>query len=454
MQTSDSFKWFLILCLWSSSGILRADKLILKSNARLTGTVSSISEKGVIALASEIASQPVLLKPGVVQKVEFSSLEPHSDSASTLIELINGDILPVTIDNLNEKELVVRTSSAGDFKIPRHVLKSMQLRYHKEKVIYRGPQKITEWISDNEDARGWKFSDNSFTTDDSAFASKKFELPLKFSLKFKLKWQESPNFQINFADPLSSDSKPTDRYMMIFNDNKGLEIKRESSKGNRHQAVILLPRRIPADYPENKLDVEILVDRKASLLELRLNGEPETKGIDPAGQAPTGNGVSLYGEPQTGKEQSISDIEIREFDNAAARHLSENRGDEKSDSLISRDEDRWSGSLLSIKTNPEGLALSFKSDFQDEPLELSENEVSTIFFAQIDQETKTEKENEYALRLVENGVLRVKTCTFSDDFITAQHPLLGMLKINRSGVSALEWISSQQETQQKEKTEE
>ncbi len=436
----------------ASLGMLHADKLTLESNARLTGTVSSISETGIVELASEIATDSVFLKPGVVQKVEFSAPATLSASSSNLVELINGDILPVVIDHLDEKELFVKTSSAGDFVIPRNALKSIQLRFYKNKVIYTGPQKIGEWKNDTEEARSWKLSNGSLKTDDSAFGSKQFELPLQFSLKFKLKWQQSPNFKITFADPLNSNSKFKDRYVMTFSDG-GLEIKRESSNGNPYQTVILLPRRTPDSYPDNKLDIEICVDRKTSLLELHLNGEPEIKGIDPAGQTPTGNGITLYGESKTGKEQEIRDIEIREFYKASARDLSENREGQKSDGLISRDDDRWNGSLLSIKKGTTGIVLSFKSDFQDEPLELSENEVSSIFFVQNEEETKLEKENEYALRLVENGLLRVSNCTFSNDFITAQHRLLGPLKINRSGVSALEWVSSKKKSQSKEETE-
>jgi hypothetical protein len=453
MQISNSFKRVATLFMFSSIGILHADKLTMESNARLTGTVSSISEAGVVELASEIATQPVLLKPGVVQKVEFSAPESIGESPSTLIELINGDMLPVTIDSFDEKELVVKTPSAGGFSIPRSALKSMQLGFHKEKIIYRGPQKNREWKNEIEEPRSWKFSDNALTTDGIAYGSKQFELPLSFTLKFKLKWQESPNFRISFADPLNSNANPVDRYMMKFDDG-GLEVKRESSKGNRYQNVILLPQRTPEQYPDNKLDIEIRVDRKASLLELLLNGEPETKGVDPAGQAPIGNGILIYGESLGGEEQSISEIEIHEFDHATARHLAEDRGDGKSDSLISRDEDRWSGKLLSIKKGSDGVMLSFKSDFQDDSLELSETEVSTIFFAQAGGETKLDKENEYALRLTGNGLLRVSSCAFSNDFITAQHRLLGPLKINRSGVAALEWVSSKKESEPKKEAEE
>ena len=79
---------------------------------------------------------------------------------------------------------------------------------------------------------------------------------------------------------------------------------------------------------------------------------------------------------------------------------------------------------------------SFKSDFQDAPLELTEADVSTIFFAQPGDTPAPEPDPPFALRLSGEGSLRVSSCTFSPDSVSARHPLLGPMKIKRSGVVA------------------
>ncbi len=420
--------------------VLHADHLILAENARLTGTLRSIDETGIVELATDIAPKPILLKPGVVQKVEFSSPILPTDSPSTLIELINGDKFPATIDRLNEKELTVTTPDAGRFVIPRAALKSMQLGFQQQKIIYHGPKSNKEWQNSGSESGSWQFSNNSLTADGPAVASRKFDISSQFILRFTLKWKEDPEIKIFFADPLTPNINPVDRYYMEF-DAGGLKIKREASKGKPFHSVILLPRCTPDQYPENQLLVEIRVDRKNSRIELLLNDEPETKGIDSTDEPPHGNGISLVSRSPMGFEQVISNIEILEFDHRKARHLAEERGNPKSDSLISRHEDRWSGSLLGIRQTTEGSVLTFKSDFQEDPLELNEDEVSTIFFAP--SEMVPERGGDYALRLSGNGLLKVSSCAFSNDFITAQHQLLGPIKINRSRVAALEWIPSE-----------
>lgn len=428
--------WLGLILAASAAGVLRADDLTLTGEARLTGTVRSINEAGVVELASALSPEPVLLKAGAVTKVEFSAPASVPNPPGSLIELANGDLLPATIESLDEKNLSIVTTDAGRMTIPRTALKSLQLGVQKRKVIYSGPRGKDEWSNYKEGLPGWKFSENALTAEGPAYSTKSFDIPARFILKFTLKWQANPTFQIFFAAPLTYSVEPVDRYYLQFG-SAGLEIKRESSEGKRYHSVMIL-QRTPDQFPANQLDVEIRVDRKASRLHLFLNGEPEGAGVDPIGKAPIGNGVSLINESPAGITQEIRGIEISELDNARVRHRAEDRGDPKTDSLISRDEDRWGGHLTSIRPGSEGAIFSFKSDFQETPLELAEADVSTIFFAASAPVAVPGQVHPFALRLRGGGMLRVSACAFSEADITATHPLLGLLKVSRAGVSALE----------------
>ncbi len=420
----------------------------MANDARLTGTVRSINPAGVLELASALSPEPLLLKAGAVGKVDFSPAADTSPLPGAMIELSNGDRLPVTIESLDDQWLHVLTADAGHLKIPRGVLKSMQLGVHKQKVIYSGPKNSEEWTHNGETSKSWKFANNALTANGPAYGSKSFDAPLRFTFKFTLKWQVNPVFQIYFADPLTPKLDLVDRYYMQFN-GAGLEIKRESSKGSHFRTVMLLPR-TPDQFPNNQLEVEIRVDRKISRLQLFLNGEPEAAVVDPVADAPTGNGVALTNNAPAGPTQEIQGIEILELDDAGVRHRSEERGDAKTDSLISRDEDRWGGHLIGIHKGPEGAVFSFKSDFQESPLELAETDVSTVFFAKPAQDPEPAPAIPFALRLRGDGVLQVTSCVFSADSVTAQHPLLGPLKISRTGVSAMERLDSKLEVKAEE----
>ncbi|MES2439246.1 MAG: hypothetical protein V4584_09265 [Verrucomicrobiota bacterium] len=440
MRNSEAGVWLTLILSCGSLGVLRADDLTLTDDARLTGVVRSINEAGVLELASALSPAPLLLKPGAVTKVEFSAPASESETPSVLIELTNGDVLPATVESLDDKTLNIGTTDAGRLTIPRAALKSMQFGVHKRKVVYTGPKNLTEWAHDGEGAKNWTFANKSLAANGPAYASKHFEVPRQFVLKFTLKWQANPSFRIYFADPLDSNADEVDRYYMQFN-GAGLEIKRESTKGQHFQSVILSPR-TPDEFPENRVDVEIRVDRKTSRIHLFLDGEPDAAGVDPVPEPPEGNGVTLVNSSPAGSTQEIRSIEIHEFDNSRARHRSENRGDPKTDSLISSDDERWGGSLTRIQKGADGAVFSFKSDFQEEPLELLEKDVSTIFFAQPDQKAAPASDHPFSLHLRDDGRLSVSSCVFAEDSIITRHPLLGDLKINRTGISALERTGS------------
>ena len=111
--------------------------------------------------------------------------------------------------------------------------------------------------------------------------------------------------------------------------------------------------------------------------------------------------------------------------------------------MISRDEDRWGGRLLGIRKSDEaevGSVFQFKSDFQDEALEIPENEVSTVFFSGREEVKPGEAEHPFVLRLRGDGFLRLASCRFTEDAVAAVHPLLGPLNFRRDGVIAMERI--------------
>ncbi|MEX1114846.1 MAG: hypothetical protein WEB53_06325 [Akkermansiaceae bacterium] len=432
-------------CLWlvfahvvASSAL--ADGIALKGNNSLSGRVLSINEEGVVELSSVLSPEPVFLNAESVEKVEFSPPAESLQSPGAMVELVNGDMIPASLEALDEKFLTIDMPDVGPLELPRAVVKSVQFGIHKRKLIYAGPRNMEEWLSGGDGVRNWDFGNKALVANGPAYATRTFETPTRFVLRFNLKWQGNPNFQIYFADPLNPRGDASDRYYLQFG-GAGLELKREAAKGNRYTTVIL-SNRTPDLCPDQQLEVEVRVDRKASRLHLFLNGEPEGAGIDPLPAAPIGKGISLVSNGSNGNEIEIRGIEILELDDSKIRHRSEDRGDPKADSLISRDDDRWGGRLTSIRKSADGLVFAFKSDFQEEPLEIIETDVSTVFFAAVDAPEVAKDGNPFVLRLQENGLLRVSSCYFTETTVTATHPLLGQLSIRRSGVTAMERLST------------
>ena len=107
------------------SGEIHGDSLTLADDTRLTGSVRSIHENGVVELETVISPDLIELKAGGVTQVEFDAPRSQIDPPGCFVELTNGDQLPVEVENLDGDSLKVVTADAGPFSIPRTALKSM-----------------------------------------------------------------------------------------------------------------------------------------------------------------------------------------------------------------------------------------------------------------------------------------------------------------------------------------
>lgn len=413
-----------------------ADDLKLAGgDARLSGVVRSISPDGVVKLASELSAEPLLLKSGSVEKIDFSSKAFSAENPSTLVELANGDILPATIESLDSEKLTVVSPETGRLEIPRDRVKSLQLGIQRRKLIYQGPRTLEEWSEGGGEMKNWNFENGSLISSGPSVASKTLPLTRQFVMSFTLVWQKEtpPNFQIYLADPLVAKGETCNRYYFQFNA-AGMEIKRESTKGNRYKTIAIFHR--SADqFADHRVRVTIMINRDTARLQLMLNGENEGEFADPIPDVPDGTGIRLACNTPNNGFQEIRDIEILEYDDSRKRHRNEERGDPANDSLISTEDDRWTGRLIGIRKKKDGASFVFKTSFQEKPVEIPESEVSTVFLS---GEAADDKRPPFVLRLPGEGLLGVSSCEFTDGSASAIHPLLGPLNFPNRGILSIE----------------
>ncbi|RYD37212.1 MAG: hypothetical protein EOP87_03985 [Verrucomicrobiaceae bacterium] len=436
MSNSERLTAMAMVALVTAGGIVRADLITLSGEGRLSGTVRSINGEGVVELESPLAEAPIFLRAEAVRKVAFGNENEGEDLPTSRVELHNGDILPVEIESLDDRQLAVMSPVAGRLLIPRPALKSLVMGIRPNKVIYPRGDSFGEMKPEGPQGDNWSYDEGAWSVEGQGRLVRKLEPLEQFSVKFNLNWSGNPSFQFHFADPLLPPPQVSDRYLFQFG-NGGIEVRRESAKGGRRSTTLLSLNRRPEQYPGNQLRVEIRVDRTNSMLHLFLNDEPEGRFGDPVGSPPVAGGIAFSSTAGNETQMTISDLQIAEWDHSGDRHRTEERGDGTVDALIEKRGDRFGGSLLSIKPGPDGPMFAFKSDFQEAPIELPESEVSTVFFKESGGKVE-EVFHPFVLRLRGNGIIRVSSCSFPGDRIEATHPLLGALVLARGGVTALE----------------
>jgi len=408
----------------------------LKGDAKVTGEVAGMEADGLIKLVSSVSGKPLLLRGDQVKKVDFGVSGEKAVLPDQRLELTNGDILPVKVTSMEDGLLRVESPVLGRLAIPREAVSSLQLGIISEKMLYSGPQDFSGWKRSEGGDQAWDHEEGEFVAKGQGTLSRDVALPEKFILRFSLAWRNHPNFQFGFAEGARAGA---DRYLMEFG-GSGVALYRESAKRARTPIVLLA--RTPEQFAQRRMEVEIRGDRSRGLLELRIDGELEGRYKDPVQPIPDGTGISLANRAARASEQTVGEIRILEWDDRGDRHRSEERGDGRSDSLIGRYGERFGGKLEGIRVSGGAKVYLFKSDFQKEPLELPEDEVSTVFLGGEAKPTRSDNLGGLILNLRGHGTMRLSSCILEGETVRVEHPLLGSLEFERSGIASIEriWI--------------
>jgi hypothetical protein len=354
------------------------------------------------------------------------------------VELVNGDVIPCSIIEMDGRGVLVDSPVLGKLRIERRHLAAMQFGIHARKVVYEGPRDGGEWMHPDDDDSTWSFEDGALVAEGQAFASRDVKLPESFILKFELEWERNamPSLQVYFCDPLVAAGERCDRYYLQYG-SAGLELKRESATGKRYTTIAFV-NRMPGEFRDRKLRVELEVDRRDSSLRLMLDDKAEGEFKDLVGSVPAGGGMALVSHASDGVVQSLRGIAVRESDAAPQRHRAERGAGVNRDSVITRKDERWTGELVGIAATGTGRVLSFKSDLGDKLVELPEADVSTVYFSRSIDDSAPAPEVSYLLRVAGGGVLRIASCRFAEDVAIVNHPLLGSLKLGRKQLRVIE----------------
>jgi len=410
-----------------------ADEVILSDDSRLSGTVTALADSGQVLLQSDLAFEPFQVRADHLRRVNFAAGSEREDQHDCMVTLANGDQFPADLGGIDDSSVTVRTEFAGEIRIPRESVGTVQLGVRPRKTIYRGPENDTGWTIKN----GWRYDARRFSADSSGTVSRDFDIPGSFALKFRLTWRNTPNILAYFACDSFETTTKANRYYIQLNA-AGFELKRQDADKSAFYSMALIPAD-QVDFEKSALEIELLVDRNLKKVYVLFDGEEVGQYSDPAASAPKGQGIMFRSQISGDDLQTVSRIEVREWDPSAARHGKEERGDATRDVVITRSSDRGTGKILSMTATAEGGSLRYKGPHHPEPVELPLSEISTMFFARPagNSEDPAAASPPLTLGLRGRGSVGVSGCVFNGDQIVAKHPLLGDLAIRRDAVASL-----------------
>ena len=406
------------------------DKLELNDGSVLSGKVLSIFGNDKVVLDSNLSEEPIHLRAQSLSSINFRKDTENPIKAPQLLHLVNGDVLPGTLQNLDSKEVSFLTGYANELTIPRDYVRSIDFGVTPQKLVYSGPKPITEW-SDNDD---WEWENGSLTCNTSGTIAAEGVLPRQFILRFRLEWENDPNFRIYFCDDFLKRTGNADRYYFEVN-SMGSQLKRQTTMGGRRWHTLAQSHQKPREYPSRAIDVELRVNRDSRQIYLYLNSEKIQRTPDPIDSFPTGTGIMLQSQAGGDLKNIVSDLEIYEWDAVTELRRDEGHEDPETDGLVDVEGQHLSGSALQLQQGAQGDQIIFESRFNKQPLEVQTSRISSLYFKDSPQAPAGQAPVE--LSLTGGGSLQCASLEMKDSTIVATHPLLGQLTLDRSTLKRL-----------------
>jgi hypothetical protein len=413
------------------SAATEGDTLTLNDGSMLRGTVTGLSAEGAISLTPEIASNKMAVPREAINNVKFAQTEAEPETHPSLITLRNGDFLPCEVLGLDASQIRIRSWYFGEKAIPRAAVASLSLGVRPQRQVYSGPDDVTNWIENT----GWRFEENALVANERGLIRRDLQLPENYILRFRLAWEGTPNFIVDFGELAGQQKQTDDRYRFSLNAN-GAELKRQRP-GGRWAPPLFTSGQLPALRTSGEAEFEFRVDRKSQAIHLYIDGRWVKRLMDfSSPKLPAGSAITLQCMGNNQGPQQVKLLEVFEWDAMTQRHQNEGPGAGKEDSVINIDGERFGGQIRQIiGSGPDAVLLSENAHAPDGLIRISLKDVTTIYF--VGPDPKVQADQAMTLQLRTKGLMTLNECRFEGDSLVCQHPLMGELRIDRRVLNSL-----------------
>ncbi|WCJ59631.1 hypothetical protein NXS98_00500 [Fontisphaera persica] len=234
-------------------GTLQGDQDLLEflSGDVLRGRLLGMDTNGL--RWQHASHEPVLtIKPQGVYKVRLARTQPlpvHRSDA--MVRLVNGDEIRGELREMDERMVVLRTWYAGDLRLQRQGLASLQTGLSRYQVLYEGPDGLEGWTNQSgvrtdfinggwaaaftsPQARfmvnGWHYYNGAFYGINAGFLGRQLDLPPVSCIEFDLAWQGSFYLTVWFyTDRIGS---PDGNAYMLQVSPRNVQLARATRTGN------------------------------------------------------------------------------------------------------------------------------------------------------------------------------------------------------------------------------
>jgi len=429
-----------LITLFPVFSLAEGDRIVLKNKDQFIGKVIALKD-GLIELDSPHTDAPLKVLNKDLEHLSFAADQQSGDEEELQkdphhLSLRNGDHFPGKVASLNETHLGFETWFAGTLLVPRDMIDSVLFGVTPQPTVYQGPRNIDSWPQERDNP--WILRDGALVSRSSGFIGRNIPLPENFIFSSTIKWATSPNLRIHLCNEKASPvgKEVGDGYLVIIN-SAGIQVSRanlEHTTGSKYKTLITHSSRL-GEIPKKQIQLELRVDRQSRTLQLYLNGKKLEHGNDPA-SAPKGTALVIESLSSVESNISISNIVVQEWDTITEPTIREPRADNDSDTISVDDGDRFSGKVIGFDPAKPGQPFIVKSPLSPDPIEIPTRNCTAMYFSKSDAENPPAN-GQYQLDLRPGGNLTLSGVQLGKEKLTATHPWLGEIKIDRRIMSSI-----------------
>jgi hypothetical protein len=416
------------------------DRIVLKNKDQFMGKVIALKD-GLIELSTPHSDVPLNVLNQDLEHLGFAADQQGGDEEELQkdphhLSLRNGDHFPGKVVNLNETHLGFETWFAGILQVPRDMIDSVTFGVSPQRTVYQGPHNIDSWPQ--KPTKPWTLRDDALVSRSTGLIGRNIPLPANFIFSSTIKWETSPNLRIHLCNEKASPAgnEVGDGYMVVIN-SVGIQVQRadlERTEGTKYKTLITHSSSL-GEIPGKQIRLELRVDRQSRTLQLYLNGQKLEHGNDPA-QAPEGTALVIESLSSVESNITISNIIVQEWDTVTEPTTREPRADNDSDTVSVDDGDRFSGKITGFDPAKPGQPFIVKSPLSPDPIEIPSRNCAAMYFSRGEAENPPAN-GQYQLDLRPGGNLTLSGIQLGKEMLTATHPWLGEIKIDRRIMSSI-----------------
>lgn len=254
------------------------------SGDSITGQLGGVEDDSLL-WRSPVFFEPQRLKLSEVVDIGLPpslGLEVPEGDHVAIATLTNDDEIRGTLLKVDDKEIKLLTSYAGEMTFRRDMVASLDIE-DKPELLYAGPVSLDEWVQSHEG--GWTFDRGALITEQATSIAREVGVHQRFKLAFDVEWRGHARFRV-YTGANSTDRDEVDNCYELVCQSQYAYLRKRTGRNGRAESVTIGTTSSVREFQEReKVRVELMQDLVSGRIRFVLDGRVVADWREPGPEA-------------------------------------------------------------------------------------------------------------------------------------------------------------------------